>query len=42
LQKLVYLDVRETKVSAGDLAAFHKVVPGCTMVHDGGTIQPRK
>lgn len=39
---LLHLDVGKTKVTAKGLAAFHATVPGCKIVHDGGTIEAGK
>jgi Leucine-rich repeat (LRR) protein/predicted Ser/Thr protein kinase len=35
---LTYLDLKGTKVTAKGLDDFHAAVPGCVIVHDGGTI----
>jgi len=38
---LTFLDVRETKVTPGKIAAFAKALPNCKIVHDGGVIEPK-
>jgi hypothetical protein len=42
LNGLRYLLITETKVTAKGLAEFHAVLPGCTIEHDGGVIEPKK
>jgi serine/threonine protein kinase/Leucine-rich repeat (LRR) protein len=39
LKALTNLNVRRTKVTAKGLEEFHSAVPGCTIEHDGGTIE---
>ena len=39
---LTYLHVGKTQVTAKAVAEFHAAVPGCKIVHDGGTIEAKK
>jgi eukaryotic-like serine/threonine-protein kinase len=40
LKGLTLLDVRKTRMTSRGLAKFHAAVPGCSIQHDGGTIEP--
>jgi hypothetical protein len=42
LTGLARVMVRETRVTPKGIEAFHAAVPGCQIVHDGGTIEPKK
>jgi hypothetical protein len=39
---LKQLDVRQTKVTAGGVTAFHEAVPGCEVKYDGGVLKAKK
>ena len=40
--KLTHLNVEGTKVTAKGVAEFAKAMPGCRILHAGGTIEPKK
>jgi serine/threonine protein kinase len=42
LTKLTRLNVAKSKVTAKGVAELAKALPGCTIVWDGGTIEPKK
>lgn len=41
LKNLTFLDVRGTRVATNRLADLSAALPGCKIVHDGGTIVPK-
>jgi hypothetical protein len=42
LGRLIELHVGQTKVTADGVKAFSKRTPGCQIIWDGGTMEPKK